>query len=99
MYSGVGISLIAAILVSIILFKDRELRSSPLSFSLKLIIIASVIQIFAGPSDYAWHEMFGTDGLLSPTHLTLITGILIQSVGIVLGLTRLILHDFKIKKV
>ena len=98
LYSGVGISLIAAILASIILFRDKELRSASLSFGLKLIIIGSVIQIFAGPSDYAWHEMFGTDGLLSPTHLTLITGILIQSVGIVLGLTRLIPHGFKIVK-
>lgn len=98
LYSGVGISLIAAILASIILFKDKELRSTSLSFGLKLIIIGSVIQIFAGPSDYAWHEMFGTDGLLSPTHLTLITGILIQSVGIVLGLTRLIPRGFRVVK-
>jgi len=98
LYSGVGISLIASILASVMLFRSKELRSTSLSFGLKLIIIGSVIQIFAGPSDYAWHEMFGTDGLLSPTHLTLITGILIQSVGIVLGLTRLIPHGFKIVK-
>ena len=98
LYSGVGISLIAAILASVMLFRDKKLRDASLSFGLKLIIIGSVIQIFAGPSDYAWHEMFGTDGLLSPTHLTLITGILIQSVGIVLGLTRLIPHNFKIVK-
>ena len=98
LYSGVGISLIAAIIASVILLKNKELRNASLSFGLKLIIIGSIIQIFAGSSDYAWHEMFGTDGLLSPTHLTLITGILIQSVGIVLGLTRLIPHNFKVVK-
>ena len=98
LYSGVGISLIASILASIMLFRNKELRNTSLSFGLKLIIIGSVVQIFAGPSDFAWHEMFGTDGLLSPTHLTLITGILIQSVGIVLGLTRLIPYGFKIVK-
>lgn len=98
LYSGVGISLIAAIFASVVLFRNKELQNVSLSFGLKLIIIGSVIQIFAGPSDYAWHEMFGTDGLLSPTHLTLITGILIQSVGIVLGLTRAIPHGFKIVK-
>ena len=98
LYSGVGISLIASIFASVMLFRDKELRNISVSFGLKLIIIGSVIQIFAGPSDYAWHEMFGTDGLLSPTHLTLITGILIQSVGIVLGLTRLIPYGFKIVK-
>ena len=98
LYSGVGIGLIAAIVASVILLKDKELRGKSLAFGLKLIIIGSVIQIFAGPSDYAWHEMFGVDGLLSPTHLTLITGILIQSVGIVLGLTRLIPYNYKIVK-
>jgi len=98
LYSGVGISLIASIFASVMLFRDKELRNISVSFGLKLIIIGSVIQIFAGPSDYTWHEMFGTDGLLSPTHLTLITGILIQSVGIVLGLTRLIPYGFKIVK-
>ena len=98
LYSGVGIGVIAVILAIITLLKNQEVRNSSLSLGMKLIIVGSVIQIFAGPSDYTWHEMFGTDGLLSPTHLTLITGILIQSVGIVLGLTRLIPHNFKIVK-
>ena len=98
LYSGVGISLIAAIIAGVVLLKNKEVRSTSIAFGLKLIIIGSIIQIFAGPSDYAWHEMFGVDGLLSPTHLTLITGILIQSVGIVLGLTRLIPYNFKIVK-
>lgn len=98
LYSGVGITLVTAIIISVILVKDRETRKASFSFGLKLIIIGSVIQIVAGPGDYAWHELFGVDGLLSPTHLTLITGILIQSVGIVIGLTRLIPFNFKIVK-
>lgn len=98
LYSGVGVSLIAAIIAVIILLKNREVRSTSLALGLKLIIVGSIIQIFAGPSDYTWHEMFGTDGLLSPTHLTLITGILIQSVGITFGLTRSIQHGFKVVK-
>ncbi len=100
LYSGVGISLIAAAFAGVILLRNNKLHniSSPVSFGLKLIMIGSVIQIFAGPSDYAWHEAFGTDGLLSPTHLTLITGILIQSVGIVLGFTGLIGHGFRVVK-
>ncbi len=52
LYSGVGISLIAAILTIIILFRDKELRSTSLSFCLRLIIIGSIIQIFAELSDY-----------------------------------------------
>jgi hypothetical protein len=98
LYSGVGISLIAAIAALWIIGKDKEMRHETFSLGLKLIIIGSIIQIVAGPSDYLWHELFGTDGLLSPTHLTLITGILIQSVGIIVGLTRLIPYNFKVIK-
>ena len=42
LYSGVGISLIASILASIVLFRDKELRNTSSSFGLKLIIIGSV---------------------------------------------------------
>ena len=98
LYSGVGISLIAAIISLAIISKDKEIRHESFSLGIKLIVIGSMIQIVAGPSDYVWHELFGTDGLLSPTHLTLITGILIQSVGIIIGLARLIPYNYKAVK-
>ena len=64
-----------------------------------MIVIGTVFQIIAGPTDYYWHELFGVDGLLSPTHLTLITGILIQAVGVVvIGLARLVPSKSKIVK-
>ncbi|BDQ30371.1 hypothetical protein NZNM25_09870 [Nitrosopumilus zosterae] len=98
LYIGVGIGLIAAIMSVAVMLKKREILKKSFSLGLKLIIIGCVFQIIAGPSDYYWHEMFGTDGLLSPTHLTLITGILIQSVGIVIGLARLIHKNFRVVK-
>ena len=98
LYSGVGIGLMAGIMACVMIVKNKEIRHASFAFGLKLIIIGSIIQIIAGPGDYAWHQLFGVDGLLSPTHLTLITGILIQSVGIVIGLTRLIPFNFKIVK-
>ena len=100
LYLGVGISLVASVAASLILLRGdgESYKRSGLSFGLKLIIIGSIIQIIAGPADYAWHEAFGTDGLLSPTHLTLITGILFQSVGIVLGLTKLVSYGFRVTK-
>lgn len=98
LYSGVGISLVTAIASLWIIGKNKEIRHESFSLGLKLIIVGSMIQIVAGPGDYLWHELFGTDGLLSPTHLTLITGILIQSVGIIIGLTRLIRYNFKVIK-
>ena len=90
LYSGVGIGLISSIMAGILLLKNRNEKNESFVFGLKLVIIGTAFQIVAGPADYYWHELFGVDGLLSPTHLTLITGILIQTVGVVIGLTRLI---------
>lgn len=90
LYSGVGIGLISSIMAGILLLKNWNKKNESFVFGLKLVIIGTVFQIIAGPADYYWHELFGVDGLLSPTHLTLITGILIQTVGVVIGLTRLI---------
>ena len=98
LYTGVGIGMIAGIGAFAMMLRHREIREAPFSLGLKLMIVGSILQIVAGPSDYAWHEMFGVDGLLSPTHLTLITGILIQSVGITVGLTRLLSFNFRIVK-
>jgi hypothetical protein len=98
LYTGVGIGLIAGISSIVLLIKDPEIRNASFSLGLKLLVIGSVMQIVAGPGDYVWHEMFGVDGLLSPTHLTLITGILVQSVGIVIGLIRLMPFNFKVTK-
>ena len=38
------------------------------------------MQIIAGPGDFYWHEMFGIDGLMSPTHITLALGIMVVSI-------------------
>lgn len=98
LYSGVGIGLISAIIAVYSLLKNKEIRKESFALGLKLLIIGGLFQIIAGPGDFYWHEMFGTDGLLSPTHLTLITGILIQSVGTVIGLARLVPFNFKVVK-
>ena len=98
LYSGVGIGLIASIMAVGILLKNRNQKNESFVFGLKLVIIGAAFQIVAGPADYYWHELFGTDGLLSPTHLTLITGILIQTVGVVIGLARLVPQRSKLVK-
>ena len=58
----------------------------------KLLIIGTAISVVAGPSDFLWHETFGVDGLLSPPHLALITDMLINSVAVVVGLARIVVH-------
>jgi hypothetical protein len=59
---------------------------------MKLLIIGSTMSLAAGPSDFLWHETFGVDGLLSPPHLALITGMLINAVATVVGLARISVH-------
>jgi len=93
LYTGVALLIICATIGAYLLRKNnKEIRTKSFSIAFKLLIIGSVISLVAGPSDYLWHQIFGVDGLLSPTHLTLVTGMLINSIAIVLGLARIIVH-------
>jgi hypothetical protein len=92
LYTGVGLLTITAGLAGALLIKNKDLRTKSFSTSFKLFIIGSAISLVAGPSDFLWHETFGVDGLLSPPHLALITGMLINAVGVVVGITRIIVH-------
>jgi hypothetical protein len=93
LYTGVGLLTIAATVSVYLLRKNaKEIRTNSFSTALKLLIIGSAVSLVAGPSDYLWHQTFGVDGLLSPTHLTLVTGMLINSIAVVLGLARIIVH-------
>src|SRR5919108_239570 len=92
LYVGIGLLVIAAIVGATLLLKNKEIRTKSFSKALKLLVIGSAISLVAGPSDYLWHQTFGVDGLLSPTHLTLITGMLINSIAVVLGLAKIIVN-------
>jgi hypothetical protein len=92
LYTGIGLLFIAASASANLLLKNKEIRKKSFSSAFKLLIIGSAVSIVAGPSDYLWHQTFGVDGLLSPTHLTLVTGMLINSIAVVLGLARIIVH-------
>ena len=92
LYAGVGLLTVAAGTNVILLIRNNELRERSIAMPLKLLIIGSTISLVAGPSDFFWHETFGVDGLLSPPHLALITGMLINAVATVLGLTRIIVR-------
>ena len=88
LYTGIGLIAISAGASSYILRrkKIKQYNSSSLSLSFKLLIIGSLLSLIAGPLDYLWHQSFGLDGLLSPTHIILATGMLVNSVAVFLGL-------------
>ena len=93
LYTGVGLLTIAAGLSGVMLLRNNdELRKKSFVTAFKLLIIGSAVSLVAGPSDFLWHETFGVDGLLSPSHLALITGMLINAVAVAVGLARITVH-------
>jgi hypothetical protein len=89
LYTGIGILSLSSIIGISLVLKYKELKKSGLTLAFKLLVIGSVLSIISGPSDFIWHETFGVDGFLSPTHLMLITGMLINASAVAIGLVRL----------
>ena len=89
LYSGIGLLVLSAGIGGFVLFRNKETVGKSYTVAFKLLIAGSAVSLVAGPSDFLWHEEFGVDGLLSPPHLALITGMLINSVAVVVGLVRI----------
>lgn len=90
LYSGIGLITIATVLITFLYIKNKHsITSTSVKNSLQLLLIGSIVSIISGPADYLWHQTFGIDGLLSPTHIALMTGMLITSIGVVIGLARI----------
>ena len=88
LYTGIVFVAVASGLSGLLL-RNKEFRSSSLTTGFKLMMIGACLDLVAGPSDFIWHETLGVDGLLSPPHLTLITGMLLSSIGVTVVLARL----------
>src|SRR5918992_42882 len=90
LYSGIGLITIATLLITFLYIKNKHsITNTSAKSSFQLLLIGSVVSIISGPADYLWHQTFGIDGLLSPTHISLMTGMLITSIGVVIGLARI----------
>jgi hypothetical protein len=103
LYSGVGLSLIST--AAGIIFSIRQKTSLKKPFSiyykipnpLKLIALGCLVEVFSGQFDNWWHANFGFDGLLSPPHLMLISGMLLSILGALIGIHLSEIHKkFKI---
>ncbi|MDC0605098.1 hypothetical protein OAO63_00415 [Nitrosopumilus sp.] len=87
MYSGVAISLTGVVL-SFVGWRNLQKFKDSYFLSLKIKLIGIGLLTGAGPLDFIWHSYFGLDGLLSPPHFTLITGMFLCSVGGMIGISR-----------
>jgi hypothetical protein len=85
LYAGVASAIVGCVLI----FRGRKyMHHIYQSFrtSTRLVITGITMLIVAGPVDFAWHSAFGLDGLLSPPHFVLLMGMVISSVGSLIGL-------------
>ena len=91
LYSGVGLSLIATFVGIIFSIRQKTSLRGPFSIyykipnPLKLIALGCLVEVFSGQFDNWWHANFGFDGLLSPPHLMLISGMLLSILGPLIG--------------
>ncbi len=103
LYTGIGLIAISAGVGSYLLRRKQKIKQyHSISLSFKLLIIGSFLSLIAGPLDYLWHQNFGLDGLLSPTHIFLATGMLINSFAVFIGLYGVmhnISHGKKLAKI
>ena len=96
-YIGVAISLIGTVF-SFVGWRNLKHHSDVYFLSLKIELIGIALLVGAGPFDFVWHSNFGLDGLLSPPHLTLISGMFLCSIGAMIGISRFLkIHNFEKK--
>ena len=78
LYGGVAVS-IGGFIGTLLPVQNKNLFN--LKFPKRLSGLGIFLLIIAGPLDFWWHDMYGLDGLLSPTHLILMAGMLFTSIG------------------
>jgi hypothetical protein len=83
LYSGAGAVAVGA---AILLLTSR--RAGVTIRPIKLVVAGVVMLLVAGPVDFAWHSAFGFDGLLSPPHFVLVSGMIASSVGALAGMVH-----------
>jgi hypothetical protein len=82
LYSGAG----AAVVGAVILFLTSRRVGATIIRPVKLVVAGVIILVVAGPVDFAWHSAFGLDGLLSPPHFVLVSGMVASSIGALAGM-------------
>ncbi|MEM2760663.1 MAG: hypothetical protein QXU32_05505 [Nitrososphaerales archaeon] len=86
-YLGVLLTLSAGIWGIISRIK-RKYETKYVKF-LQYLLLGSALQLFSGGFDLWWHTNFGFDGLLSPPHLILVIGMVINAFAPFVGLVRI----------
>ena len=75
-YSGVTVVALSATFGTMISIKNRKII-----IGITMLMIGSVMQLGGGYVDYNFHEIYGIDGLVTASHLTIESGLLLTSIG------------------
>src|SRR5437899_7074812 len=84
-YSGASMITFSAVMGSLLLFKTGNKKMEK---GIKIILLGATMQLVGGYADYNFHEVYGIDGLVTPSHLTVESGLLLSSMGGLLTLSR-----------
>ena len=87
LYAGVALSFSMGIL-AIALRVKHKFETRYVRF-LQYAFIGSALQVFSGLFDSWWHTNFGFDGLLSPPHAVLVSGMIINAFACSIGLAKI----------
>jgi len=81
LYAGAGSSVTGAVMLFL-----TSRRAGSIIWPIKLVVAGIAMLVAAGPVDFAWHSAFGLDGLLSPPHFVLVSGMIVSSAGALAGM-------------
>jgi hypothetical protein len=80
-HSLVYTGILIVISIFIINFRKNISNKNPNRKANCIILLGVVLILAAGPFDFFWHLQFGLDGLLSPPHVTLLSGWMLVGFG------------------
>ena len=86
-YAGVGMIVSSSVLGTIILLLNS--KNKVLFKGIQILLVGSLLQLAGGYADSLSHEIYGVDGLVTPSHLTIETGLFLSALGSFLTLCRL----------
>ncbi|MGB9003059.1 MAG: hypothetical protein WCC52_04565 [Nitrosotalea sp.] len=77
-YSGASLIACSAIAAMLVLnhCEDKFMKKG-----IMVILLGAMLQVVGGYADYNFHEIYGIDGLVTPSHLTVETGLLFSAIG------------------
>jgi hypothetical protein len=82
-YTGVSIVAFSAAFGTILSLKNRKVI-----IGMVLLLAGSAMQLGGGYVDYSFHTIYGIDGLVTSSHLTIESGLLLTSIGGFLTLAK-----------